>query len=63
MIRLSVLLHKITFGHRSVSSVNNHSVLMSALQTGKLNGKESISLIKNFLICRNKPSAILCTGP
>lgn len=63
MIRPSVLLRKVTFGHRSSNGILNHSVLMSILQTGKLNGKESIPLIKNIFTCRGKPSITLCTGP
>jgi transposase len=63
MIRPSVLLRKITFGHRSSSGILNHSVLMSVLQTGRLNGKESIPLINNILTCRTTPSVSLCSGP
>lgn len=63
MIRPSVLLRKITFGHRSNNGIINHSVLMSVLQTGKLNAKESIQLIKNVFTCPNKPTLALCKGP
>ncbi len=63
MIRPSVLLRKITFGHRSANGILNHNVLMSILQTGKLNGRESIPLVKDILACRTKPSTTLCTGP
>jgi hypothetical protein len=63
MIRPSVLLRKITFGNRSENGTLNHSVLMSILQTGKLNDKESIPLIKNILTYRKKPSANMCLGP
>lgn len=63
LIRLSVLFRKITFGHRSENGTLNHSVLMSVLQTGKLNDKESISLLRDILITRNKPSAKMCLGP
>lgn len=63
MIRPSVLLRKITFGHRSDNGIRNHSVLMSILQTGKLNAKESIPLLKNIITCRNRPSSNMCLGP
>lgn len=63
LIRLSVLFRKITFGHRTENGTLNHSVLMSILQTGKLNGKESIPLIKNILTCHEKLSAKMCLGP
>lgn len=62
LIRPSVLLRKITFGHRSENGTRNHSVLMSILQTGKLNGKESIPLLKNILTCQN-PVVDMCLGP
>jgi len=64
LIRLSVLFRKITFGHRSKNGTLNHSILMSVLQTGKLNNKESIPLIKNILTCRdNNPSFKMCLSP
>lgn len=63
LIRPSVLFRKITFGHRSEKGTLNHSVLMSVLQTGKLNNKESIPLIKNILTSNNKPSVKMCLGP
>jgi len=63
MIRPSVLLRKITFGHRSNNGTLNHSVLMSVLQTGKMNDKESIPLLRDILTCRGKPSVTMCLGP
>lgn len=63
LIRPSVLFRKITFGHRSEKGALNHSVLMSVLQTGKLNSKESIPLLKDILICHEKPSVQMCLGP
>jgi hypothetical protein len=63
MIRPSVLLRKITFGHRSHNGILNHSVLMSILQTGKLNAKESIPLLKTIITSRNRPSSAMCLGP
>lgn len=63
LIRPSVLFRKITFGHRSENGTLNHSVLMSILQTGKLNNKELIPLLKGILINRNKPSAKTCLSP
>jgi len=63
LIRPSVLFRKITFGHRSENGTLNHSILMSVLQTGKLNNTESIPLLKNILTSRNGPSAAMCLGP
>lgn len=63
LIRPSVLFRKITFGHRSENGTLNHSVLMSVLQTGKLNNKESIALLKDILTTRDRPSAKMCLGP
>ncbi|MEA1980418.1 MAG: IS66 family transposase [candidate division Zixibacteria bacterium] len=63
MIRPSVLLRKITFGHRSENGIRNHSVLQSILQTGKLNAKEPIPLLKTIITGRNRPSSKMCLGP
>ena len=63
MIRPSVLLRKITFGLRSDNGILNHSVLMSVLQTGRLNAKNSIKLIKHTFTSRDKPTLDLCHGP
>lgn len=63
MIRPSVLLRKITFGLRSNNGILNHSVLMSVLQTSRLNAKDSIKLIKHAFTSRNKPTLDLCHSP
>jgi transposase len=63
LIRRSVLLRKITFGHRSENGVLNHSVLMSLLQTGQLNGKDEIPLIKEILLGKKNSSVQMCLGP
>lgn len=63
LIRPSVIFRKITFGHRAEKGTLNHSVIRSVLQTGKLNGKESIGLIKDILTSRKTPAATMCTGP
>jgi transposase len=60
MIRPSVLFRKITFGHRSPKGTLNHSVLMSVLQTGKLNGKKSVAMINDIFTCHHTPSLTIC---
>lgn len=54
LIRPSVILRKITYGHRSDNGVHNHNVLMSILQTAKLNHVDRIRLIKKILLSRRK---------
>jgi transposase len=54
LLRNTVLLRKITFGHRSVLGALNHEVLMSLQQTAQLNGKDPITLFKRILISQNK---------
>lgn len=49
LIRPSVMLRKITFGCRSEKGVENHNVLMSILQTAKLNRRQGIPVIKKIL--------------
>jgi hypothetical protein len=49
MIRPNVLLRKITFGNRSDKGANNHSVLMSLIQTAKLNGLSPPEVLQKIL--------------
>jgi hypothetical protein len=48
-IRPNVLLRKITFGNRSISGAINHNVLMSIMQTAKLNNRNTLEVFKNIL--------------
>lgn len=63
LIRPSVLLRKITFGYRSEKGVENHNVLMSILQTAKLNRKNGIPLIKKILTHQKQIPLKFCLGP
>jgi len=53
-IRPDVIFRKITFGNRSVKGVENHNVLMSILQTAKLNGLDPLATLENILLSANK---------
>ena len=44
-IRPDVIFRKITFGNRSITGAENHSVIMSILQTAKLNGIDPIGAV------------------
>ncbi len=63
LIRLSVLLRKITFGNRSEQGALNHSVLLSVLQTAQLNGKEPIALLREIFLSPEEPPLSMCLGP
>lgn len=58
MIRPNVLLRKIIFGNRSPKGILNHNVLMSLLQTAKLNGRDGLKLMKLVLLSKNKDELI-----
>lgn len=49
-IRPDVIFRKITFGNRSDNGAQYHSVIMSILQTAKLNGIDPISTFKDILL-------------
>jgi len=49
-IRPDVIFRKITFGNRSANGAQYHSVIMSILQTAKLNGIDPISTFKDILL-------------
>lgn len=57
-IRPNVLMRKITFGNRSQSGVTNHNVLMSLIQTGKLNNHNILDLLKYAFVSRSKDELI-----
>ena len=52
-IRPDVIFRKITFGNRSIAGAENHSVLMTILQTAKLNDIDPIATLEKILL-RNK---------
>ena len=49
-IRPDVIFRKITFGNRSNNGAQYHSVIMSILQTAKLNGIDPINTFKDILL-------------
>jgi transposase len=49
-IRPDVIFRKITFGNRSLAGAENHSVIMSILQTAKLNGIDPIGALEKILL-------------
>jgi transposase len=55
-IRPDVIFRKITFGNRSPKGAQAHSVIMSVLQTAKLNKIDPIPLLENILLrSKQKP--------
>ena len=50
MLRPSVIMRKITFGNRSPKGIKNHQVIMSMLQTFKLNGRMPADIFCQLLL-------------
>ena len=50
MLRLSVIMRKITFGNRSPKGIKNHQVIMSMTQTCKLNGRLPADIFYQLLL-------------
>ncbi len=53
-IRPDVIFRKITYGNRSISGAKNHSVLMTILQTAKLNDMDPIKTLEDILLTGQK---------
>jgi transposase len=53
-IRPDVIFRKITFGNRSLTGAENHSVIMTVLQTAKLNGMDPIATLEKILLQSKK---------
>tara|TARA_B100000315_G_scaffold255574_1_gene299245 strand:+ start:1058 stop:2458 length:1401 start_codon:yes stop_codon:yes gene_type:complete len=49
-IRPDVLFRKITFGNRSHKGTANHGILQSIIQTARLNGVDSLNILKELLL-------------
>jgi hypothetical protein len=58
-IRPDVIFRKITFGNRSLAGAQNHSVLMTILQTAKLNNMDPIKTLEEILDKKNPFDKIL----
>ncbi|MBF0216443.1 MAG: transposase [Candidatus Omnitrophica bacterium] len=56
-IRPGVIRRKITYGNRSEQGARYHSVLMSVIQTAKLNGMDVLDTLKTILLCNDNPFA------
>lgn len=53
-IRPDVIFRKITFGNRSLAGIENHSVLMTILQTAKLNNMDPLKTLEDILLAGKK---------
>lgn len=62
-IRPDVIFRKITFGNRSLKGVENHNVLMSILQTAKLNGLDPINTLHKIISVKKNPFAKILAPP
>ncbi|MBL7071727.1 MAG: transposase, partial [Candidatus Omnitrophica bacterium] len=57
-IRPDVIFRKITFQNRSIKGAQNHNVLMSILQTAKLNRLDPIQTLQKILLSADKASCL-----
>ena len=62
-IRPDVIFRKITFGNRSPAGAENHSVIMSVLQTAKLNKLDPIRILKDILLKPQKQRLLRSLSP
>lgn len=53
-IRPDVIFRKITFGNRSERGVQNHNILMSVLQTAKLNNLDPLKTLERILLSNGR---------
>ena len=63
LIRPSVIMRKISFGHRSDNGVQNHNVLLSLQQTAQLNNKDPFVLFQKLLISPKPAQLNWCLSP
>ena len=57
LLRTSVIMRKITFGNRSEKGIRNHEVLMSLIQTARLQNIDPLPLLRALLTDAEKASA------
>jgi len=62
-IRPDVIFRKITFGNRSPVGAENHGVLMTILQTAKLNSMDPIKTLEDILSGKKNPFAKILSPP
>ncbi len=48
-LRPNVIMRKITYGSRETSGTSNHSIIMSLIQTAKLNGNRELEILQDVL--------------
>jgi len=58
-IRHDVIFRKITFQNRSLEGAQNHEVIMSILQTAKLNNIDPIKALSQILLSKNPLSEVM----
>lgn len=63
LIRPSVIMRKISFGHRSDNGIQNHNVLMTLQQTAQLNNKDPFVLFQKLLISPKPAQLSWCLSP
>ena len=63
MIRPNVLLRKISFGNRSLEGLKNHNVLMSVIQTAKLNHLDPLKNLRELLQTFARPKTLAALSP
>ena len=61
-IRPDVIFRKITFGNKSISGTQNHQVLMSILQTAKLNNIDPLQALIQILNNKNPLSEVISSS-
>lgn len=62
-IRPNVIFRKITFGNRSIKGILNHSVLMSILQTAKLNKLAPLQIFKKIFLLPEQERTVRILSP
>lgn len=62
-IRPDVIFRKITFGNRSENGAQYHNVIMSILQTAKLNGVDPISTFEDILLKKTRYPLLTSLSP
>lgn len=59
LLRSSVIMRKITFGNRSEKGMRNHEVLMSLIQTARLQNVNPLPLLHTLLIDNKKAASVI----
>ena len=59
LLRSSVIMRKITFGNRSKKGIRNHEVLMSLIQTARLQNLNPLPFLRTLLTDSKKAAAAI----